>query len=123
MTLLRFGSPTGVTETMDKLVDAVERRGMRIFARIDHGGAARAVGVAIRDGGRGPAMTFAATQATSAWRGRSVGELRDRTPSRPWEIVTPSTTTSAPTGSFQSRRSSGSRTPHSVANSGIAYAS
>jgi|SRR5438445_13709675 len=49
MTLLRFGSPTGVTETMDKLVDAVERRGMRIFARIDHAGAARAVGLELAD--------------------------------------------------------------------------
>jgi len=49
MTLVRFSSPDGVARTMDKLVGAVERRGIEIFARIDHGGAARAAGLELAD--------------------------------------------------------------------------
>jgi len=40
-------SPHDVVTTMDRLVSAVLARGMRVFARIDHGAAAEAVGLAM----------------------------------------------------------------------------
>jgi uncharacterized protein (DUF302 family) len=36
-------------ETMSSLVEAIERRGPTVFARIDHAGGARAVGLELAD--------------------------------------------------------------------------
>jgi uncharacterized protein (DUF302 family) len=38
----------GPKETMDRVVDAVEARGMSVFARIDHAAAAHSVGLELR---------------------------------------------------------------------------
>jgi uncharacterized protein (DUF302 family) len=42
------GSNAGPKETMERLVAAVTKRGMGIFARIDHAAAAAAVGMTLR---------------------------------------------------------------------------
>ncbi|HTA15972.1 MAG TPA: DUF302 domain-containing protein [Solirubrobacteraceae bacterium] len=42
-------SVSGYAETMSSLVEAIERRGLTIFARIDHAGAAREVGLELAD--------------------------------------------------------------------------
>ena len=36
-------------ETMSSLIEAIERRGLTVFARIDHAGGARAVGLELAD--------------------------------------------------------------------------
>lgn len=41
-------SKYGPAETMDRLAAAVGRRGMQVFARIDHAAGARAVGLTLR---------------------------------------------------------------------------
>jgi uncharacterized protein (DUF302 family) len=41
-------SPHPPKETMDRLADAVAKRGIEIFARIDHAGAAQKVGLSLR---------------------------------------------------------------------------
>lgn len=43
--LVSSSSPYGVAETVDRLAAAAEARGMSVFARIDHGAGARAVGL------------------------------------------------------------------------------
>jgi uncharacterized protein (DUF302 family) len=47
LTTVTSGRP--VRETVDRLVAAVEGRGSEVFARIDHGGGARAVGLELAD--------------------------------------------------------------------------
>ncbi|HEY4278002.1 MAG TPA: DUF302 domain-containing protein [Conexibacter sp.] len=42
-------SPRTVDETVARLIDLVTDRGLRLFAVIDHGGAARDTGLALRD--------------------------------------------------------------------------
>jgi beta-galactosidase len=42
-------SPHSVRETADRLAAAIEERGLRVFARVDHGGGARAVGLDLAD--------------------------------------------------------------------------
>jgi uncharacterized protein (DUF302 family) len=42
-------SPYGVTATADRAVAALQQRGITLFARIDHAGAARAVGLELAD--------------------------------------------------------------------------
>jgi uncharacterized protein (DUF302 family) len=42
-------SASGYVETMSSLVDAIERRGLTVFARIDHAAAAREVGLELAD--------------------------------------------------------------------------
>jgi uncharacterized protein (DUF302 family) len=49
MALQRTPSPHGVRETMDRAVAALERRGVHVFARVDHGGGARAAGLDLGD--------------------------------------------------------------------------
>jgi uncharacterized protein (DUF302 family) len=41
-------SAFGVTETMDRLEAAVEAKGLTVFARVDHAGGAKAVGLDLR---------------------------------------------------------------------------
>ena len=36
-------------ETMSSLIEAIERRGLTVFARIDHAGGARSVGLELAD--------------------------------------------------------------------------
>ena len=38
-------SPAGHAETLDRLLDAIARRGLTVFAQIDHAAAAREVGL------------------------------------------------------------------------------
>ncbi|MDT8345972.1 MAG: DUF302 domain-containing protein, partial [Thermohalobaculum sp.] len=45
--LVRVPSPHPVAETADRLVAAVEAAGAKVFARIDHAGGAKSVGVDI----------------------------------------------------------------------------
>lgn len=45
MTLVCTDSPDSVRVTMDRLLAAVSRRGIKVFARIDHGAGARAAGL------------------------------------------------------------------------------
>jgi uncharacterized protein (DUF302 family) len=45
MSLTAAESPHSVSETMDRLVAALDRRGIAVFARVDHGGGARAAGL------------------------------------------------------------------------------
>ena len=42
-------SPHGVRETVDRLIAALEKRSITVFARIDHAGAAREVGLELAD--------------------------------------------------------------------------
>jgi uncharacterized protein (DUF302 family) len=49
MALLTSPSPRGVRETADRVVESLERRGVSVLARIDHGGAARAAGLKLAD--------------------------------------------------------------------------
>jgi beta-galactosidase len=49
MTLTFAESPHGVHATSDRLVAALRRRELTLFARIDHGGAARAAGLELPD--------------------------------------------------------------------------
>jgi uncharacterized protein (DUF302 family) len=49
MTLVRVASEDSVAETMDRLAGAVDRRGIQVFARIDHAGGARAAGLELAD--------------------------------------------------------------------------
>lgn len=45
MSLIAANSPHTVTRTMDRLVAALERREIAVFARVDHGGGARDAGL------------------------------------------------------------------------------
>lgn len=47
--LIRHASRTGFSETLALLVEAIEARGLTVFARIDHGEAARKAGLELRD--------------------------------------------------------------------------
>ena len=49
MSLVAVNSPHSVPVTMDLLLAALERRGITVFARIDHGGGARAAGLELAD--------------------------------------------------------------------------
>lgn len=49
MTLIAADSPDSVRATMDRLVAALDRRGIGRFARVDHGGGARAAGLELPD--------------------------------------------------------------------------
>jgi uncharacterized protein (DUF302 family) len=42
-------SPDGVSATIDRLVAALESRGIGVFARVDHGGGARAAGLELAE--------------------------------------------------------------------------
>jgi uncharacterized protein (DUF302 family) len=42
-------SASGYGETVDRLVDAIESRGLTVFARIDHAAAAREAGLELAD--------------------------------------------------------------------------
>ncbi|TPI68087.1 DUF302 domain-containing protein [Mesorhizobium sp. B3-1-3] len=46
--LISVESRFGVTETIDRLVDATTRAGLRVFARIDHAAGAREIGAPLR---------------------------------------------------------------------------
>jgi uncharacterized protein (DUF302 family) len=46
--LITLPSPYRAKETVDRLVAAVEAKGMTVFARIDHAAGAKAVGMALR---------------------------------------------------------------------------
>jgi uncharacterized protein (DUF302 family) len=45
MSLTVHDSPDGVGATMERLIAAVNSRGITVFARVDHGGGARAAGL------------------------------------------------------------------------------
>ena len=47
--MIAITSPHGVDETVDRLIAALERRSITVFARIDHAGAAREVGLQLAD--------------------------------------------------------------------------
>ncbi|HWF49655.1 MAG TPA: DUF302 domain-containing protein [Solirubrobacteraceae bacterium] len=49
MPLITAGSPHSVRETIERLLSALEARGMEVFARIDHGAGARTAGLELRD--------------------------------------------------------------------------
>lgn len=49
MPLIAVESPHTVAVTMDRLVRALERRRITVFARVDHGGGARAAGLELAD--------------------------------------------------------------------------
>jgi uncharacterized protein (DUF302 family) len=49
MALVTTPSPDGVRATGDRLAAALERRGVRLFARIDHGAGAREAGLELAD--------------------------------------------------------------------------
>lgn len=49
MPLTRTNSPHSVRVTSDRLVAALDRRGIAVFARVDHAGGARAVGLELAD--------------------------------------------------------------------------
>lgn len=49
MPLQTTRSPRGVRETTDRAVAALGRRGIQVFARVDHGGGARAAGLELGD--------------------------------------------------------------------------
>jgi uncharacterized protein (DUF302 family) len=42
-------SRTGYGETMSSLIESIERRGLTVFARVDHAAGARAVGLELAD--------------------------------------------------------------------------
>jgi uncharacterized protein (DUF302 family) len=44
-----IASSTGFSETLRRLLAAIERRGLTVFAQIDHGAAAREVGLELAD--------------------------------------------------------------------------
>ncbi|MET2826607.1 DUF302 domain-containing protein [Mesorhizobium shangrilense] len=46
--LITIQSRFGVTETIDRLVETVQRAGLLVFARIDHAAGARDVGASLR---------------------------------------------------------------------------
>ena len=46
--LVTMRSPHSVDDTMQRLVSALEKKGMRIFARVDHAGGAHGVGKELR---------------------------------------------------------------------------
>ena len=47
--MIAITSPHGVGETVDRLIAALEQRSITVFARIDHAGAAREVGLQLAD--------------------------------------------------------------------------
>lgn len=47
MPLVSVSSPDGVEPTAQRLLASIERRGLEVFARIDHGAGARAAGMDI----------------------------------------------------------------------------
>jgi uncharacterized protein (DUF302 family) len=49
MPLIVADSPYSVAVTVDRLVAALERRGIAVFARVDHGGGARDAGLALAE--------------------------------------------------------------------------
>jgi uncharacterized protein (DUF302 family) len=49
MTLVAADSPDSVAVAMDRLLAALKRRGISTFARVDHGGGARAAGLELAD--------------------------------------------------------------------------
>lgn len=49
MSLTTTNSPHSVRVTSDRLVAALDRRGITVFARVDHAGGARAVGLELAD--------------------------------------------------------------------------
>jgi uncharacterized protein (DUF302 family) len=49
MALTTSESPHGVAATADRAVAALESRGIQLFARVDHGGGARASGLELAD--------------------------------------------------------------------------
>jgi uncharacterized protein (DUF302 family) len=49
MSLTTTNSPHSVGVTSDRLVAALDRRGITVFARVDHAGGARAVGLELAD--------------------------------------------------------------------------
>jgi uncharacterized protein (DUF302 family) len=49
MPLIVVNSPHSVAVTVDRLVAALERRGIAVFARVDHGGGARDAGLPLVD--------------------------------------------------------------------------
>jgi uncharacterized protein (DUF302 family) len=49
MSLVTVSSPHSVTATADRVVALLERRGIELFARIDHGGGARAADLELAD--------------------------------------------------------------------------
>jgi beta-galactosidase len=49
MSLTTASSRQGVRETADSAVAALERRGIQVFARVDHAGEARAAGLELGD--------------------------------------------------------------------------
>lgn len=49
MSLTTTNSPHSVRVTSDRLVAALDRRGIAVFARVDHAGGARAVGLGLAD--------------------------------------------------------------------------
>jgi beta-galactosidase len=49
MPLTTANSPHSVVLTMDRLVAALDRRGIAVFARVDHGGGARGAGLELAE--------------------------------------------------------------------------
>jgi uncharacterized protein (DUF302 family) len=49
MPFVTADSPHSVPDTIDRLVYALERRDIHVFARVDHGGGARAAGLELAD--------------------------------------------------------------------------
>ena len=49
MPFVTANSPHSVPETIDRVVSALERRDIRVFARVDHGKGARAAGLELAD--------------------------------------------------------------------------
>lgn len=49
MSLTIAESPHSVTATIDRVLAALEARGIELFARVDHGGGARAAGLQLAD--------------------------------------------------------------------------
>jgi uncharacterized protein (DUF302 family) len=49
MSLNAANSPCSVGETVDRLLAALERRGITVFARVDHAAGARAAGLELAD--------------------------------------------------------------------------
>ena len=47
--MLTIVSPFGHSETLTRLLDAIARRGLSVFAQIDHAAAAREVGMDLSD--------------------------------------------------------------------------
>jgi len=47
--MIAITSPHGVGETVERLIAALEQRSITVFARIDHAGAAREVGLQLAD--------------------------------------------------------------------------